>query len=105
LTGALTAATFRGMTPIERAARALCKLDGHAEEGEREGKPLWRSYLPQARAVLEAIHEPSLRMTEAGATVIRYVGPEESPSGYESDAANVWRFMIDAMREDFSTRP
>lgn len=90
------------MTPIERAARALCKLDGHVEDGECEGKPLWRCYLPQARAVLEAIHEPSWRMTEAGATVIRYVGPEESPSSYQSDAANVWRFMIDAMREDFS---
>ena len=104
MTEALAAATFEGMTPIERAARALCKLDGHAE-GEREGKPLWRNYLLQARAVLEAIREPSLRMTEAGATVIRYVGPEESPSGYQSDAANVWRFMIDAIREDVSNLP
>ena len=88
------------MTPIERAARALCKLDGHPDDGQRDGKPLWRSYLPQVRAVLEAVHEPSLRMTEAGATVIRYVGPEESASGYQSDAANAWRFMVDAMRED-----
>ena len=93
------------MTPIERAARALCKLDGHAEDDVREGKSLWCSYLPQAQAVLEAIHEPSLRMTEAGAAVIRYVGPEESQLGYQGDAANVWRFMIDAMREDISPKP
>lgn len=65
---------------------------------------MWRSYLPQAQTVLEAIHEPSLRMMEAGATVIRYVGPEESQSGYQGDAANVWRFMIDAMREDISLK-
>lgn len=91
------------MTPIERAARALCQLDGHPDAEERKGKPLWRSYLPQVRAVLEAIHEPSLRMTEAGAAIIRYVSPEESPSGYQSDAANAWRFMIDAMHDDIST--
>ncbi|WP_236575251.1 MULTISPECIES: hypothetical protein [unclassified Sphingobium] len=104
MTEAFTPATFFGMTPLERAARALCKLDGHAEDGEREGKPLWRSYLPQAQAVLDAIQEPSLHMTEAGAAVIRYVGPEESQSGYQGDAANVWRFMIDAMREDVSPK-
>ncbi|WP_022684284.1 hypothetical protein [Sphingobium bisphenolivorans] len=92
------------MTPIERAARTLCKLNGHAEDAERDGTPLWRSYLPQVRSVLEALHEPSTRMAEAGATLIRYVGPDESEEGYQSDAANVWRFMIDAMREDFSTR-
>jgi len=91
------------MTPIERAARALCKLDGHAENGEREGKPLWQSYLPHVRVVFEAIYEPSPRMREAGASLIRYVGPEESASGYQGDAANAWRFMIDAMREDLSS--
>ena len=92
------------MTPIERAARALCQLDGHPEDGEREGKPLWRGYLPQVQAVLEGLYEPSARMVEAGAELIRYVGPEESEIGYRSDAANVWRFMIDAMREDISLR-
>lgn len=91
------------MTPIERAARALCKLGGHSEDGECDGKPMWRSYLPQVRAVLEALHEPSARMAEAGAEIIRHVGPEESDAGYQSDAANVWRFMIDAVREDLST--
>lgn len=92
------------MTLMERAARALCRLDGYQEDEERKGRPLWQSYAPQVRAVLEAIHEPSPSMMEAGAEVIRYVGPEESQSGYQSDAANVWRFMIDAMREDISSK-
>lgn len=104
LTKACAVATLFGMTPIERAARALCKLDGHADDGAREGKPLWHSYLPRVQVVLDAIYEPSLRMSESGATVIRYVRPEESQSGYQSDAANIWRFMIDAMQDDFSTR-
>ena len=90
------------MTPIKRAARPLCKLDGYREDGERDGKPLWQRYLPHVRSVLEALHEPSARMAEAGAALIRYVGPEESEAGYQSDAANVWRFMIDAMHEDLS---
>ena len=54
----------RGMTPIERAARALCKCDGQSDDGKRKGEPLWQSYVPQVRAVLDAIHEPSLRMAE-----------------------------------------
>ena len=43
--------------PLERAARALCSLDGHPENATMEGKPLWQDYLPEARAVIEAIRE------------------------------------------------
>ena len=69
-----------------------------------DGAPLWRSYLPQVQAVIDALHEPSGRMAEAGAELIRHVSQEESEAGYQSDAANVWRFMIDAMREDISLK-
>ena len=93
-----------GMTPMERAARALCGLDGHPGDGN-EGKPSWQSYVPQVCAVLEAIHEPSASMREAGAEVIRYVSPDEVALSHEGDAANVWRFMIDAMRKDISPKP
>lgn len=89
---------------IESAARALCRLDGRSEDEESEGKPLWQSYLPQVRTVLEAIHEPSLQMAEAGAEVIRYANPEEATLGFQGDAANVWRFMIDAIGKDISIR-
>ena len=90
------------MTLIERAARALCSLDGHREDEAREGRPLWQYYVPQVRTVLEEIHEPSPSMMEAGAEVIKYVSPDEAAPGYQGDAANVWRFMIDAMRKDIS---
>lgn len=42
-------------SPRERAARALCRLDGHPENIAFEGRPMWQSYLPQADAVLEAV--------------------------------------------------
>lgn len=44
--------------PRERAARALCRLDGHPENIQFEGKPMWQSYLPQVDAVLEAALSP-----------------------------------------------
>ena len=45
------------MTPVERIARALCRLDGHPENATMNGKPLWQDYLPEARAALTAISE------------------------------------------------
>ena len=92
------------MMLIERAARALCLLDGRPEDEELAGKPRWQSYLPHVRVVLDAIHEPSLQMAEAGAEVIRYANPEEATLGFTGDAANVWRFMMDAIGKDISTR-
>ncbi|WP_341896786.1 hypothetical protein [Sphingobium sp. YR657] len=59
----------------------------------------WRRHVPQVVAVIEALHEPSLPMKEAGVEIIRYVGPDESFVAYQSDAANVWRYMIDAIRQ------
>jgi hypothetical protein len=42
----------RPKSPRERAARALCNLDGHAPDIQFEGAPMWKSYLPQVDAVL-----------------------------------------------------
>ncbi len=47
------------MTPdvekaIEAAARALCREDGHPENIRFEGQPMWRSYLPSAKAAIDA---------------------------------------------------
>ncbi|WIW91132.1 hypothetical protein K3M67_21470 (plasmid) [Sphingobium sp. V4] len=60
----------------------------------------WRACLPQLMAVIAALHEPSPAMMEAGAEIVRYVGAEESEEGHRSDAANIWRFMIEALRHD-----
>ncbi len=44
--------TRRPKPPRERAARALCNLDGHPPDIQFEGAPMWRSYLPQVDDVL-----------------------------------------------------
>jgi len=41
-------------SPKERAARALCELDGHPPDIKMDGQPMWMSYLPEVDAVLEA---------------------------------------------------
>lgn len=39
-------------TPRERAARALCNLEGGIPDSRFEGAPMWVTYLPQVDAVL-----------------------------------------------------
>lgn len=58
-------------TPLDRVAKALCKTDGNDPDADwSEWKPnmpnppyepAWRSYLDGARAVVEALREPSER--------------------------------------------
>ena len=62
----------------------------------RGAEPDWEQFLPQARVVLQAVREPSEEMTQAGAEIVRNVHAEESEVAFASDAANTWRFMIDA---------
>jgi hypothetical protein len=62
------------MTTIEKAARALCKFDGHAENIKFEGAPMWQSYVPQVRALLGSVQAAA-------------------PAGADSE---IWRAMIEA---------
>lgn len=103
------------MTPLERAARALYRLhdappqdlldrlkasgddEGLAEELAEEDR-VWPNYVADARAVLEAIREPSERMKAAGAEFAPWSDTlgcvaGESP---EQAAGDVWGYMIDA---------
>jgi hypothetical protein len=87
------------MSPIEKAARALCRAHGDDEDQLSDGAPRWTAYLPHLMAVVDALHEPDTVMKDAGSEIIRHVGEEESEAGYRSDTANVWRFMVDALRQ------
>lgn len=101
------------MTPIEQAARAICHDFGvdpdmvvTAEDdvrvgmGLRQPHPAWTRYISMARAAFTAVREPSDAMNEAGREVIRNVGAAESEEAFANDAANTWRFMIDALLSD-----
>jgi len=41
-------------TPEERIARALCRKEGLPENTKFEGQPMWRSFLGEAQAALDA---------------------------------------------------
>lgn len=79
----------RERPPLERAARALCSLAGNPENATMDGKPVWQSYLPEARAVLQAIREPTQEMLAANPI---------GPTG-KFLPEDVWRGMIDAALE------
>jgi hypothetical protein len=42
---------------LERIARALCRSDGLPENITFEGRPMWQSFLPKMREVLEALRD------------------------------------------------
>ncbi|WP_313536832.1 hypothetical protein [Sphingomonas sp.] len=87
------------MSLIDGAARALTSatggppwedLDAKAQDFARE----------RVRAVLKALRDPDVRMAQAGAEIIRNVGPAESWEAHLNDAQNVWGFMVDALLEE-----
>lgn len=41
--------------PLELACRALCRFHGVPEDTKFEGRPMWESYIPEARAVMDAL--------------------------------------------------
>ncbi len=100
------------MTPLERAARALCELAGEAPDAPamaggfqrsvssgvrlpNEGPFRWQAYTGQARAVLAAIREPSEGMTEIGSAKFRGVGIQTRQA-----VGDAWEVMIDAALEE-----
>lgn len=83
------------MAFLERAARALAaSLDDR--EWDSLDANLQKRFRMAARAVLEMLHEPDEFMMEAGAEIVRHVGPDESDDAYRNDAANIWRLMASA---------
>ncbi len=83
------------MAFMERAARALAaSLDGR--DWDSLDANLQKRFRMAARAVLETLHEPDEFMMEAGAEIVRHVGPDESDDAYRNDAANIWRLMASA---------
>ena len=109
------------MTPIERAARAICddfgidpdrvmtaEDDAHIGLGLKEEHPTWTRYTSMARAVLTAIREPSEAVRKAMRDTIpvdghewEYLSVETLSDGRVIDPeADHWRAMIDAALDD-----
>lgn len=107
------------MTPLERAARALCDdrgLDpdglepGNAPyaddtevvDGHLAGGPafkIWRLFVDQARTVLQAIREPSEAMQRKFVDLALH-GDVLKHGGWQGYARDQWQAMIDAALEE-----
>jgi len=89
------------LTPLERAARALAHLHGRDPDepvllaGDRR---LWQEFVPQARAVIEAIREPSEGMRDAAfkREVEFRTTMGNLDRGY-CEGDGVWQVMIDEL--------
>lgn len=81
------------MTPLERAARALCSLDGHVENASLEGKPVWQSYLPEVRAVLKALRQSTEAMQWKGVAILN---DDHMHATSPREVGQAWTAMIEA---------
>lgn len=69
------------MTKIEEVARAICMAD------DSHDVSLWREFLPEARAAIEAMREPSEAMADDGGVASLIV---------DATAVTVWHAMVQA---------
>lgn len=85
------------MTPIERAAKAMYEVIQPEWDWSDPDAELLRSMCREnARAAIAVLREPDEFMIQAGAEIIRHIGPDESDDAFLNDAATTWRLMVDA---------
>lgn len=84
------------MTIIDVAAKEMANMQGAGDWFSLD-KDKQNYFRENVRIILKALRDPNVHMTEAGAEIIRSVGPAESEEAHISDAANTWRYMIDAL--------
>jgi hypothetical protein len=82
------------MSPLERAARALAKAESGEDCFDDFDEDFQETFMAAARAVLEAVRDPSKTMCEVGANRLR--DPDKGP---RATAQDVWREMINAAVE------
>jgi hypothetical protein len=85
------------MNLINRAAYALAESQTGCNDWGTLNLAQQEHFHEGVCAVLKSLRDPDDRMAEAGAEIIRNVGPAESNEAHLNDAANTWRFMIDVL--------
>jgi hypothetical protein len=78
---------------IEKIARVLCSFTGIAPDINHYGAPYWHMYIPQAKAVIKAMREPTEKMMRKGRKASCYYDDEANIEGIYLD-------MIDAALEE-----
>lgn len=84
------------MQLLEKANQALARAQG-CSDWDNLSTEKQESFRCGVRAVLEAVRDPDSDMAEAGAEIIRNVGPAETELAYLTDASDMWRYMIDVL--------
>jgi hypothetical protein len=85
------------MTMLDNAARTLAQVRSGVDDCDALDDDLKADLRGEVREVLRALRDPTNDVTSAGAEIIRNVRQGESDEAFQSDAANTWRFMIDAV--------
>jgi hypothetical protein len=85
------------MTMLDTAARALATARSGIDGYDALDEELKADLRQEVRDVLRSLRDPTNHVTSAGAEIIRTVRQGESDEAFQSDAANTWRFMIDAV--------
>jgi len=88
------------VTPLERAARALYRQGDTGPYGPADEDEQWHQFIDDARAVIEAIREPSEAMTKAGRDSLEHDSDGSLLGGPEEAAHNTYSRMIDALLEE-----
>ena len=89
------------MTPIERAAKAMYDaVQPEWDWNDPDAELLRRMYRENARVAISALRDPDEFMIQSGAEIIRHISSDESNDAFLNDAANIWRFMVDAALSD-----
>lgn len=83
------------MDMTEQVARALCMADGHPEDLQFEGQPIWASYSDTARVAIKAMREATTAMIDCGVAFALKAGDQGFP-GWSKYIAEKHRVMIDA---------
>jgi hypothetical protein len=81
--------------PIQRAAEALAKIAGDAEQDA------WKRYVPTVRTVLEALNDPTATMIDAGNEAMRGAWADRGlgapPVAGDAAVAASWEAMLDRL--------
>ena len=85
------------MNLVDRAARAIAASQNPSENWEKIDSIGQERLKEGVRMALNILRDPNEDMMQAGAEIIRNVRLGESETAYLNDAANTWRFMIDAL--------
>ena len=92
------------MNLIDRAAHALATFQLGRDDWDKLDKVQHEQFKEGLRRALNTLRDPDEHMTEAGMEIIRNVRPGESETAHLNDAANTWRFMVDALLAGTSNR-